>query len=661
MPLGNILQPGKVSFGQISNRPIILVLLAVHKRATLIALLMIFSLGCNAWIYPEHRDITIIAIERLDPVRRAQLDQLWAMARVGYESRLTVAVADVTQSVKPKQIDFAAWPAISGDHSTSAQNMVNNVLHTDWILGVADVAAQLKIGIAAAKNNSELEGKLRTSDLLLLRVDPEYVSRAGANNVHFMISRQEVNTPAATYFELCCKEGAAPNLIGVYVWYHNSALQKAARLATTSLSPEERSSLSLSLLADEAFALHFLEDGFSAGHVAGIWGNAAVRKGTHDYYDEHGLEVTTWQGERLVLTGDAYMRPSDGEKAAKAIRMSLEQLVDVATGSMKYAGSNLQPATLEPDTFNVAKALTMPAPHNSQAQNTMYLPILVTMPVPALSNGLGETPRFRSELGPFIGIAPGGGISFTSGGFEKSQQETGAIPGLEIAVHMGLGMDGVLNKSGDGLVFLDLGWRLDGASSVKIINEADYKAFGTILSAIPSREALYARLRLPYYLIPGDLLILGPIMMAFFPKSLNKVVTTAGQGGLIPWQSGIITPVGRFQFILGREVGVYFYGAAKGADTFLVPDEASKTGELSLLSMKTTRFDFPFLEYRPLRTFSRKQSASILVQFYGGVEFPGKVTMKVPVGADPLPLNTIWMFGIRLGFDWRYYFSGQKS
>ena len=46
------------------------------------------------------------------------------------------------------------------------------------------------------------------------------------------------------------------------------------------------------MLADEAFALHFLEDGFSAGHVAGIWGNAALRKGTHDYYDEHGLEVT---------------------------------------------------------------------------------------------------------------------------------------------------------------------------------------------------------------------------------------------------------------------------------------------------------------------------------------------------------------------------------
>jgi hypothetical protein len=476
-----------------------------------------------------------------------------------------------------------------------------------------------------------------------------------------MISRQEVNTPATAYFESCCKEGAAPNLIGVYAWYHASALVKASRLATESLTPEQRSALSLSLLADEAFALHFLQDGFSAGHVAGIWGNASMRKGTHDYYDEHGLEVTTWDGERLILTGDAYMRSTDGEKAAKAIRLSIEQLLAVSTGTEKIPETNNFPGSYQPDTFNVAKALKMPAHPAIQNPGTLFLSILATTPVPGLSNGLGEMPRFRSELGPFIGIAPAGGVSITPGGFGKTQNEHGVIPGLEIALHMGLGMDGVLNKSGDGLVFLDLGWRLDGASTVKVKNDKAYKEFGTIFSAIPSREALYARLRLPYYLIPGDLLVLGPIMMAFFPKTLNKVITTAGQGGLIPWQTGIITPVGRFQFVLGREVGVYFYGATNGVDAFLIPNENDVDSQMSLISMKTTRVDFPFLEFRPLRTFSRKQSASLLVQFYGGVEIPGKVTMKTTPLADPLKLKTIWMMGVRLGFDWRYYFSEQKS
>jgi hypothetical protein len=661
LSLEDIRHFGKVQPGGASKRSWTTLSPFDPKRILLFVAILSISIESKAWIYPEHRDITLTAVQRLDPARRAQLDQIWALARVGYESRLTIAVADVTQSVKPRQLDFAAWPAISGDHSTSAQNMVHNVLHTNWILEVADVAAQLKIGIAASKNNSELEGKLRTSDLLLLRVDPEYVSRAGANNVHFMISRPEVNTPAASYFEDCCKEGAAPNLIGVYVWYHASALSKAARLATESLNPEQKSALCLAMLADEAFALHFLQDGFSAGHVAGIWGNASMRKGTHDYYDEHGLEVTTWNGERLILTGDAYMRPNDGEKAAHAIRLSIEQLLAVAAGTEKIPETKTIPGSCQPDTFNVARALKMPAHTAIQNPENLFLPILAVTPVPGLSNGLGEIPRFRSELGPFIGIAPAGGISFTPGGFGKTQNEPGVIPGLEIALHMGLGMDGVLNKSGDGLVFVDLGWRLDGASTVKIKNDKDYKEFGSILSAIPSREALYARLRLPYYLIPGDLLVLGPIMMAFFPKALNKVITTAGQGGLIPWQTGIITPAGRFQFVLGREVGVYFYGATNGVDAFLIPNENDVDNQMSLISMKTTRLDFPFLEFRPIRTFSRKQSASLLVQFYGGVEIPGKVTMKTTPEANPLKPKTIWMMGIRLGFDWRYYFSEQKA
>ena len=632
-----------------------------HKSILLIGILQLCSSRSQAWVYPEHRDITLTAIQRLDPAHKHTLDQIWAEARRGYETRLTVAVADVTQSIHPKQIDYAAWPAISGDHSTSAENLVYNVLQTNWILGVADVAARLKIGIAAAKNKSELEGRLRTSDLLLLRVDPEYVSRAGSNNVHFMNARADVKTPALEYFRSCYREGCDPNLIGTYIWFHSSALLKASRLAKETLSTDQRALLSRAALADEAFALHFLEDAFSAGHVAGIWGNAAIRKGTHDYYDERGLEVTTWQGERLVLTGDAYMRNEDCEKAAIAIRLSLEQFLDISSGKNQLLATNDQPETFSPDTFNIAKALKMPNRSIEANMENLFTPILITTPVPGLSTGLGEIPRFRSELGPFVGIAPAGGISIINGGFGPDQHKNGVVPGLEIALHMGLGLDGVLNQSGDGLVFMDLGWRLDGASSAKLRSDAEYKEFGSILSAIPSREAFYARLRLPYYVIPGDLLVLGPVLMALFPKSLNKVVTTAGQGGLIPWQSGLITPIGRFQFILGREVGVYFYGTVQGVDAFLIPDTRTATSQLSLLSMRTTRLEFPFLEFRPIKTFSRKQSASMLVQFYGGIEVPGKVTMKSPSNVDPLPLKTIWMMGVRLGFDWRYYFSGQKQ
>jgi hypothetical protein len=632
------------------------------KKSTLI-ILMIFSVSvhCNAWVYPEHRDIMLLAIQKLDSAHRAQLDKIWAMARKGFESRLDVSVADASLGEKPAFIDYAAWPAIAGDHSTSAGNLVYNILQTEWILGVADVAARLKAGIAASKTRSEREGELRNSDLRLLRVDPEYVSRAGSNNVHFMLARPDVNTSARTYFDSCFREGSALNLIGTYIWYHSSAMLKARRLSTESLTPEQRASLSMALLADEAFALHFLEDGFSAGHVAGIWGNAALRKGTHDYYDEKGLEVTTWQGERLVLTGDAYMRPCDAGKAAATVLLSLNQLLDAASGINSPFLINDQPGAMTPDTFNVAKTNFMPPRIIDPAFGEIFSAVLVTMPVPGLATGLGEIPRFRSELGPFIGLAPAARISVMDGGFSPYQQTVGVLPGLEVALHIGLGLDGVLNESGDGLVFLDLGWRLDGPSSIKIMHDKDYKYFGSILSAVPSRQAFYARLRLPFYLVPGDLLIVGPILYFAAPKTFNKMVSKAGQGGAIPWQTGIITPLGRFQFILGREVGVCFYGSIQGPDAFLVPDDRGSTGVWSLISMRSTQLDFPFLEYRPVRTFSKRQSASFLLQLSVGVDIPGKITMIEPADVEPVKLKPIWSLGIRLGFDWRFYYAKKKS
>ena len=632
----------------------------MFRKPLLIFIIVItFSYRSSAWIYPEHRCITLRAIGNLDDSRRSKLENLWALARTGNEFRLDELVADTAQDVNPKYIDFAAWPAIGGDHSISPEDMIYNILKTEWILKVADVAARLKNGIASAKRNSEIENELRNSDLRLLRVDPEYVSRAGANHGHFLLARPDVNISANDYFETCYREGADLNLIGLYSYFHTSALKKAARLVNDILTEQERSALALAVLADEAFSLHFLEDGFSAGHVAGTWGNASQRKGTHDYYDEHGLDIITWSGERMVIMGDAYIRPVDIDVASNVVLKSLEQILDAASGKIKEHGF-IEMQTLElPDTFNTSAARTIPQYVTVQALNDLSNEILVNLPVPGLVPGSGEMPRFRSEIGPFIGIAPAGVISGLFGTFGENQKANGYIPSLEVALHLGLGTDGVLNKSGDGLVFLDLGWRLDAASSVKISPGDEFKEYGTILSAIPSREALYARIRMPFYVIPGDLLIVGPILALFSPKSLNKVVTTASQGGLIPWQTGIITSAGRFQFMLGREVGVYFYGVIHGATAFLVPDERWGTGEMSLISLRSTKLEFPFFEYRPIRTFSSKQSASFVIQLYTGVDIPGKVKMKVPSVVDPVNLKSVWLLGVKFGFDWRYYYSNK--
>lgn len=634
-----------------------------------------------AWVYPEHRDIALLAVQKLSPGQRAVLDRLWAEARTGHEERLCEKAADAAQAEKPTCIDWAAWPAISGDHSCSAAAMVDTVLKTEWILDVADVAAMLKKDLAAAhaqlneaparegfasdfrrrldseKVRSQRVNALRDSDIKLQRSDPDYATRAGSNNVHFLLARPRVDIEGVDYVMHCLSEGAELNALGAYAWYHLSALEKASRLSRGGLSPEQRAALARAVLADEAFALHFLEDTYASGHVAGTWGDASQRKGTHDYYNEQGLEVVPWKygGKAFVLMGDAYMRPEDAERGAEGARKSLEQVLDAASGggptSAFPTDAPLAPA---PDSFDVCTTMTMPKriPPPPPGVRPLLGAVIQDVPVPGLGPGAGSLPRFRAELGPFVGMSAAIYGKGVDGGFGKTQTTSGALGGLEAAVRFGLGLEGVLNEAGDGLVFLDLGVRLDSASTMNISDDPAVAQYGTISAAIPSRAAYTTRLRMPFWLIPGDLILALPVL-AISPDTYAKMAVTAGNGGLIPWQSGIATSVGRFQFVLGREVGVSFYGH-RDDDRVIIPS-AIPGRSATLIDLQSIAFDFPIIEYRPFRTFSLDQSSGLLVQLYGGFDIPRCTSVIDPFGAPEPGLKTVWYGGIRIVFDWRSY------
>ncbi len=612
----------------------------------------------KAWVYPEHRDIALLAIQNLSAEYRSILDKLWSEARIGYESRLTEAVIDATQSTNPQFLDYASWAAISGDHSCSPENLLHNVLESDWILKVADVAAQLKIDLAESKNRHKHINALRDSDINLQRVDPEYATRAGSNNVHFLLARPEVGTNDREYLIACLTEGADLNALAAYTLYHISALMKAAKLHDEILSQEERSALILAALADEAFALHFLEDVFASGHVAGTWGDASQRKGTHDYYNEKGLEVTTWNGKRVILMGDAYMRPQDAELTAISIRLSIEQLLDIASGKVNidFSAAN-EPVQSTPESFNVCTNKLLPPWNIVNDQLKTYIAdVLVQTPVPGLATGLGELPRFRAELGPFIGVVPALHGSTVNGGFGTEQTNVGGVGGIDVAIRLGVGLEGVLNESGDGLVFLDLGWRQDGAATMKFGESPALIEAGQITSAIPGRDAFILRFRMPFWLIPGDLLILAPILGLASPEALAHVGIQAVNGGLIPWQAGIATPIGRFQFILGREIGVTLYGRGDQKDALLIPGQGVNKDQTTLITFESTQLDFPIVEYRPFRTFSLDQSSSLVIQLNFGVDIPYNETVIAPPGVEIPELDNVWYVGVRFAFDWRYYF-----
>src|SRR4029453_8395407 len=419
----------------------------------------------SGWIYPEHRDIAVLSVQGLDAERRAEFDRLWQEARGGDTQRMCSMVADSEQGATPACVDWAALSGIAGDHSCSSAEMLETVRKSDWILVVADVAAQLKVDlaripvtapadqvepapqiIAAAQrrlateaSRAQRQNAQRSADTRMQRADPHYATRADANLAHFLLPRPDTNLDPMAYGALALKPGSPLNAIGVYTWFPISAMEKANRVASERLSPEERTALVRAMLFDEAFALHFLEDDFAAGHVAGSWGDVSQRKGTHDFYNQNGLEVFTWTGRErtIVLLGDAHMRPQDAALAAASVRKSIEQVLDAAAGRSR--GYSIPPAATvmaRPDDFDVCRSVTFPDRGAGLGTGRgQYGPVLVEVlldtPVPALGPGLGSLPRARSEVGPFMGLAGSITGRAVDGGFAASQNENGFIAGLD--------------------------------------------------------------------------------------------------------------------------------------------------------------------------------------------------------------------------------------
>ena len=97
------------------------------RKVLLRVLPVSLAVPAAAWIYPEHRDIAILAVDQLDPDRALVFSQLWREARRNFEHRLCSDGADSAQGLTPDCIDWAALPAIAGDRACSSQQMLDNV------------------------------------------------------------------------------------------------------------------------------------------------------------------------------------------------------------------------------------------------------------------------------------------------------------------------------------------------------------------------------------------------------------------------------------------------------------------------------------------------------------------------------------------------------
>jgi hypothetical protein len=284
-------------------------------------------------------------------------------------------------------------------------------------------------------------------------------------------------------------------------------------------------------------------------------------------------------------------------------------------------------------------------------------------PRPGRGANDAHLPRFREELGPFVaGFGSlAGGVAF--GGY----QGTGArgSGALTAGIRLGFGAESLTGSVGTGLAFVDVGLNMQMAQVDPC--EGDQCATlgaNTLFPRVPSRTGLRLGLRLPFWLIPGDTLLLLPVLALASPDSAAKVAVAAASGGLIPWQRSFRAGSGFFQLVLGREVQAVLYGYMGKKNMPLFVGNVSFPGqpeELGIVQMKSVALNFPVLEWTPFRTFATQLSFAYQFQLGFTLDIPTSVEVLAPAGATATGYDTAWGIFLRMQFDARYFMGSRED
>lgn len=606
------------------------------------------ALPANAWIFSEHRTIGDEGWALLSPEARAYYSELWKSARPSIGEGICEhphgAGANATC------LDFSTWPALAADHSCSPSDLLGDVLKSGWALDVARVSAGVKSELAAATSKHARENAWVLSNLQLQSVDDRYVTRAGANNAHFLLSR--VSAELDAFARASARAGAPLNALGLYQQYHVAAITLASATRKDRVPSPDRAA---QILALEAYALHFLQDIYSSGHVAGTWGDAATRKGTHDYYSVNGLADTTWSGEQITLHGDAHMQKEDLARASRAIAMSMEQVFDAAGKGSDAGLAAIDAAGVV--ALNSCTEMVQPAPISvADAARARMLAVLAQTPMPGYGPDSVAWPRQRAEFGPFIGLASVGSSALSFGGYGGVGTRT--VGQLSLSARLGYGLEEVVGSVNTGTMFVELGVVTQTAQTEPCPNiDQCFLTYGTsLLPRVPARGGLMMALRLPFWLIPGDLVVLAPVLAATSRPTLTKVAMRAASGGVIPWQRTFSTGIGSFEAVVGRSVEMSMFGVLGGATLGWAPWENSPAGSLAIfpVSFRSVTLAFPALEYTPFRSVSQNLSSALRLRLGYAVDIPFDDQYLNAGGAGP-GYSPSHMFLIQLGVEARHY------
>jgi hypothetical protein len=251
----------------------------------------------RAWYFPEHVVIAHDALRQLGPDVRDVLDRAVLAARAEGLALCPAIDASLEQVTRKKPlrtrmvrselsvecIPYGALPALAGDHASSAGEL-RKVLRSEKGIEITSAVAyewrRFNDALEAVPNRAiERMSFVHELDTAFYFIDPGYEVRAQDTRAHFV----DAGRPFHEVVRAAAVTGNVDNALGQFLAHHLRSLGLAAHGDPTGA------------ILEHAFAMHFLEDAFAAGHLVmsdATWraGNAHVRR-RHDFFDAKGLFV----------------------------------------------------------------------------------------------------------------------------------------------------------------------------------------------------------------------------------------------------------------------------------------------------------------------------------------------------------------------------------
>jgi hypothetical protein len=272
---------------------------ALHfaASAALTALGLATARDARAWYFPEHILIGHDGVMQLpaeirvvlqDAVTRARSEGLPLCPRMDlsiedFARKTPISTRMIRSDIGVDCVPYGALPALAGDHANGAAELRRVLTTQKGIEIVSAVAYEWALfeGALARLPNDPLERMsfVHALDVALYFVDPGYELRAQATRAHFV----DAGRPLGEALRILATTGNVETSLAQFVVHHLRSLQLAARGDVAEA------------ILEHAFAMHFLEDAFAAGHLVmteGTWrhGNAYARR-RHDFFNAKGLAV----------------------------------------------------------------------------------------------------------------------------------------------------------------------------------------------------------------------------------------------------------------------------------------------------------------------------------------------------------------------------------